>query len=210
MIRFIGDVHGKYRQYKKLIKDVPKSIQVGDMGIGFYRTDGSPVTNPPYYAMEKGEHRFIRGNHDNPSSCKKHLFWIPDGWSEDNMFFVGGGLSIDRGFRVEGYSWWKDEELSADEFMEIQEKYIETKPDIMVTHDCPEFFAQRIMGAFNITKLNDPSVTRNSLQCMFEHHKPKLWIFGHWHVSIDTEVLGTRFICLKELEHKDIDIETYS
>lgn len=34
LTRFIGDVHGKYPQYKLLIKDGPPSIQVGDMGVG--------------------------------------------------------------------------------------------------------------------------------------------------------------------------------
>lgn len=34
-MRFIGDVHGKFKSYKTLIKDIPMSIQVGDMGVGF-------------------------------------------------------------------------------------------------------------------------------------------------------------------------------
>ena len=39
-MRFIGDVHGKYGQYKKLIAEVDSSIQVGDMGVGFRRLGG--------------------------------------------------------------------------------------------------------------------------------------------------------------------------
>jgi len=65
VIRFIGDVHGKYRPYKRAIAGVPRSIQVGDMGVGFRRTSparyGDPSANPPHYAMARGDHRFIRG-----------------------------------------------------------------------------------------------------------------------------------------------------
>ena len=46
--RLIGDVHGHFRAYERLISDCEGSIQVGDMGIGFHH----PVTeqwsaNPP-------------------------------------------------------------------------------------------------------------------------------------------------------------------
>jgi hypothetical protein len=33
----IGDVHGRFRAYKRIIKSAPASIQVGDMGVGFAR-----------------------------------------------------------------------------------------------------------------------------------------------------------------------------
>jgi hypothetical protein len=109
----IGDVHGGFRQYKRLIKGVPASIQVGDMGVGFMRiragierSDGAGdvqyLANPPHYAMLPG-HRFIRGNHDNPGVCRRHSQWIPDGHVEGHTMFIGGALSIDRQWRVEGY-----------------------------------------------------------------------------------------------------------
>lgn len=43
---------------------------------------------------------------------------------------------------------------------------------------------------------------------MFTAHKPKLWLFGHWHMPFDEVVSGTRFICLAELATIDVDIET--
>lgn len=60
-IRFIGDVHGKYDRYKKIIQDAPGSIQLGDLGVGFRRIGGPQAgdfySNPPHYAM-------VRGNFD--------------------------------------------------------------------------------------------------------------------------------------------------
>lgn len=213
LTRFIGDVHGKFDQYKKIIKDVPRSIQVGDMGIGFKKTQGprfgEEYSNPPHYAVIKGDHRFIRGNHDNPASCAKHSQFIKDGTVEGNMMFVGGALSVDKQFRIEGLTWWKDEELSYQSLQEMINLYIKTKPETMVTHECPESIACIIVG--NLTgawtdKLDFPSRTRTAFQHMFSAHSPKYWIFGHWHTKLNVEVNGTRFICLPELECIDLDV----
>jgi hypothetical protein len=55
--------------------------------------------------------------------------------------YIGGALSIDKAHRTEGLNWWVDEELSIQEMNSIFDKYIKEKPDIMVTHDCPEEIA---------------------------------------------------------------------
>ena len=109
--RFIGDVHGHYEPYKRIIADVPRSVQVGDMGVGFLRiggySDGEEYNNPPHHSMVAGDHRFIRGNHDNPSVCRRHSQYIPDGTVEGNIMYIGGAVSIDRAWRRDGYSWWQ-------------------------------------------------------------------------------------------------------
>jgi hypothetical protein len=205
-MRFIGDVHGKFRPYKRIIKDCAESIQIGDMGVGFRSfPHGEEHGNPPHYAMVPG-HRFIRGNHDNPGSCRGHSQWIPDGTIEGDMMFIGGAVSIDKAYRVEGYSWWPDEELSYAELDTLVGKYQDAKPRIMVTHDCPEEVAKAVCYHHNMGKMNDGSCTRQALQAMLSCHSPELWIFGHWHVSIDFTANGTRFICLNELEYKDIEL----
>lgn len=222
LIRFIGDVHGKYEPYKKLIAaGQPKSIQVGDMGVGFRKMQGpntgAEYGNPPHYLMVEGGHRFIRGNHDNPASCRKHSQWIADGHIENNIMFIGGAISVDRQWRVKDYSYWEDEELSVPELDALVEKYLEVKPEIMVTHDAPEDIAEIVMvdqlgitGFYRGQKL-DPEFKSNSriaFQRMLSGHSPKLWIFGHWHHSFDKEIRGTRFLCLNELEFKDIDVSS--
>lgn len=213
IIRFIGDVHGHFKQYKEIIREGPPSIQVGDMGVGFrivggYR-DGTFHTNPPHYLMHAGGHRFIRGNHDNPEECAKHSQYIPDGLIEDGMMFVGGAVSIDRDFRQEGYNWWPNEELSEEELAETVLKYTQEKPDIVVTHECPSFVAEYMEQIAGRGKLHPawPSRTRKAFEQMWWGHKPKLWVFGHWHRSLDQVICGTRFVCLNELEYKDIDVD---
>ncbi len=209
-MRLIGDVHGKFSQYRELIRDVPASIQVGDLGVGFRRKggvrDGEIYGNPPHYAMVHGSHRFINGNHDNLSVCLGHSQFIPSGTIEDDMMFVGGALSIDRQWRTEGYDWWPNEELSIQELNTMVDIYATAKPKIMVTHDCPESVAHILFGEGGKLKFEFPSRTRQALQSMFELHQPELHIFGHWHESRNMVINGTRFICLAELEYKDIEI----
>ena len=207
-IRFIGDVHGKFSRYKDVIKDVPVSMQVGDMGVGFYRYDYIEdrrvmTNNPPYDAMSKGNHSFIRGNHDNPQICEKQKYWIPDGTYENSVFCIGGASSIDKHLRTEGMDWWPDEELNYNALDSINQKYLEDKPRYMMTHECPISISNILVDR----KYGSPTDTPKVFEMMFEAHKPELWIFGHWHKSFDKTILGTRFICLNELEYIDLEIE---
>jgi calcineurin-like phosphoesterase family protein len=209
-IRFIGDVHAKWSKFQDIIKGCDRSLQVGDFGVGFInpRTN-KPYSNPPYDHMAKGEHFFIRGNHDNPGACKRHPFWIKDGGSafgRDDIFCVGGAFSIDRDRRTENYDWWHDEELSYGELSNIMDAYELIKPKIVVTHECPDSVITRICHEKGIHKYDIPSVTRRCFDNMLEIHKPDLWIHGHWHLSAWTIHKGVQFIALNELEYVDIGV----
>ena len=209
LVRFIGDVHGKFGRYKTILKEATAqgipTIQVGDMGIGFFSPYGIPSENPPYDRMVEGNHRFIRGNHDNPAVCRRHSQYIPDLHLENNVMFVGGALSIDRAFRNVNESWWEDEELSVNELNDAYDLYAQVKPRVMITHEFPEVITDHM---FNKGKIDDPSRTRQAFQSMWEQHKPEMWLAGHWHQHRDINIMGTRFICLAELQIADIDLET--
>lgn len=201
----IGDVHGKYDRYKKITEGLKDTIQVGDMGVGFVSPrSGREMRNPHFDWMVENNHRFIRGNHDNPSVCTRHRQFIPDGTIEDDVMFIGGALSIDKNYRIEGLDYWSDEEISYEKLGYLISIYSEVKPRIMITHECPEYIAHDLNHRrFKL----DPmfaSRTRIALQNMWEIHKPEIWVFGHWHISWKKDVLGTRFICLNELEMTEI------
>lgn len=215
-MRFIGDTHGKDDAYLSVIKDCEKSIQVGDFGIGF--PEGNPykaerIANKLAKGMGSGN-RFIRGNHDNPDACKNHANYISDGTLETlpngkKIMYIGGALSIDGpdfmpGYRTEGKNWWADEELSDKDLSLLVGTYFTHKPDIMITHECPEQIAQHI---FARTMIKDKyySRTRRAFDVMLNEHRPSLWVFGHWHQNKDINSFGTRFICLDELSYIDID-----
>jgi hypothetical protein len=192
-MKFIGDVHGKMAAYLEIIQECDASIQVGDFGAGF-------VPLPQVAA----QHRFIRGNHDDPSVCKQHANWIPDGHAQGAMFHVGGAFSIDRELRTLGVDWWDDEELGYEAMSGVIAAYEVAQPQIMVTHDCPQEFGVHLFG--RDSGKSGRNRTNMGLQTMWEIHRPRVWIFGHWHQSVRKTILGCEFMCLAELEHMDLDI----
>lgn len=200
-VRFIGDIHGLIYQYLTLIQESPlPTVQVGDFGFGFIH--GNPIE----YA-DADKHRFIRGNHDSPAVCKEQPNFIPDGTVENNVGYLGGASSIDRMFRVEGVSWWEDEQCSISELHRILDRFCAEKPEVIISHECPEFVSNAICEAYSKTKYIDDNRTRQMLEQIYYHYKPKLHIFGHWHLDFDWTYQGTRFICLPELAYIDIDLD---
>lgn len=209
MTIFIGDVHGKYKQLKRIVRKHENVIQVGDLGVGFINTmTGRMMTNPPHYLLKERGFRAIRGNHDNPSVFFKQSYAIKDGHTEitpkgTKVMFMGGALSIDKQWRTQNCDYWEDEELTQAELYEMISIYDNFKPDVMVTHDCPEFVAVHMKNGM---KMDFPSITRQALDAMYDIHQPAIHLYGHWHESYHKTHRGTEFICLNELETMEINI----
>lgn len=197
-VRLIGDLHGDMYAYSQIISDCDRSIQVGDFGMGFIRS--VPDVDP-------NKHEFIRGNHDSPDLCKMSAAWIPDGTIRNDVMFVGGAWSIDWAYRTPGLSWWDDEECSPAQLEHFIEKYIEVKPRVMITHECPDCIADVMCQDVQWKKFPFPSRTRDAFQIMWEHHQPDLWFFGHWHLSWQKKVGNTHFVCLNINEYVDIELD---
>ena len=200
----IGDVHGKLEQYVKLANTADRSIQLGDLGVGF------PDWNHRRLVLDglHGDHKFIRGNHDNPSVARGMANYIPDGHHDHDtgIFFVGGAFSIDKRFRIEGVDYWSDEECSYQEFETIYDEYVEIKPRIVMTHDAPESVVYDVFPFYRRQMDKRKSLTRSALQAMLDIHRPEKWFFGHWHRSVNATIDGTNFRCLKELESTILDV----
>lgn len=177
----IGDVHGKVDKYLEIIKCDDPTLQLGDMGFDYSFMTGQNVKNC-----------FFKGNHDNYDQYSPYD--LGDYGVHRGIYYVRGAYSIDYFYRTVGVDFWVNEQLSYQEMSDAIQDYSSVKPDIMVTHDCPYRFAYDYFG------YNDRTITRLGLNCMYEIHKPKLWIFGHHHKSIDVTINGVRFICLNELE----------
>lgn len=202
MLRVVGDVHGLFREYIPLVKNVDYSLQLGDMGF-----DYSPLIRH----LDPTRHRFIGGNHDNYDTLATGLIphylgdfgiWeVPD---HGSIFFVRGAFSIDRGHRTEGVDWWRAEELEMAQTYKALELYCQIKPSIVATHDCPESV---ISGNVTLGYTGGriiPSRTGQLLSRMFEEHQPKLWMFGHHHQNAGFVVSQTQFVCVNELSHIDL------
>lgn len=185
----IGDVHGKTMYYKWLLDDHNgPSIQVGDFG--FKREHEWHMKN-----IDPTLHKINFGNHDDTTFVhEKHSLGDSHYDKKLNLMTVRGAYSIDKHHRDEGRDWWRNEQISYYQMDTAIAKCRFHQPKIMVTHDCPSSIKEKFFG------YTDKTLTNQGLQVMFEGHKPELWIFGHYHKSMDEVVDGTRFICLKELE----------
>jgi len=183
----VGDIHGQFHILQKIL-DMNKDtvIQLGDLGIGFPAKKINPLSffdlNQPYTIsyLTNFEHerlKFLRGNHDSPKLCKKHPNYLGDYGMFNNMFFVSGAWSIDREFRKEGVDWWADEELSIIKLNKMLTLYEKEKPEIVITHDCP----QRILSIM-YSQIH-PTRTGQALDSMMDIHLPKYFYFAHHHKS---------------------------
>lgn len=210
--RIIGDIHGKFRSYLKLLEGIDSSIQVGDFGIGRFglTEENCQLFNETVSAFHsETNRRFIRGNHDDPEMCKTVSGYVHDGTVINDNMFVGGAFSIDWVWRTEGIDWWRDEEIPMNRWNEIISIYEITKPRVMFTHDCPESVAKALIidRDYGIAgKSHLKTITGQALQAMFEIHQPEEWYFGHWHVTISDVIEGTKFTCLNELDCVDVEL----
>jgi hypothetical protein len=189
---FIGDCHGRFADLKKICDSLSpeKCIQLGDMGLGF-GLDRQFRTSENLF--------FLRGNHDNPAACRRYPNYLGDyGWlQEEGLFFVSGAFSIDRAFRVEGSSWWSDEELSEPEWRKAIELYMDKRPAIVATHDCPHDAYPFVVGPLAPHQKNR---TSSALSRMFQLYAPERWVFAHHHLSRTFTIDRTRFVALGELD----------
>jgi len=194
MITVIGDVHGKYERYHKIIRQTekhPYTIQLGDFGFRY-----ETLKN-----VDSTKHLILPGNHDNYSMCYRYPHFLGDyGYSSLNkveFFYYRGAYSIDRQYRTIGIDWWEDEQVSIDQFMRARELYRQTQPKIVITHDCPQNIAHLMLNQGDRVYEN---TTGWALQELLNIHEPDLWIFGHWHRSRTIQHGNTKFVCLDELE----------
>jgi predicted phosphodiesterase len=194
----IGDVHGKTKQYHDLIKtkSPDSSIQLGDFG--FKEKHDWFLEN-----MDTTKHKICFGNHDYiPYNNLQHSCGNFSFNEEYNLFTIRGAKSTDPENRLVSYTIFPDEELNYIEWNDCLDLYSLKKPDIVVSHECPELVKKSQFKYFDKQGYKNP--TADWLQACLEIHQPKLWVFGHHHKSLDVRLGGVRFVCLKELESFEI------
>lgn len=193
----IGDIHGKTDRYLRLLSHFrgEPSVQLGDFGIGF--PGDEPLPPLP------GNAWFIRGNHDNPEAARSHGNYLGDYGCKTidgiRIFYLSGAWSSDQWHRTEGVNWWRDEELRVAELEAAVDQFAKAKPEIVLTHDGPDEAVRSLLASRSAHKEIDRTATGNALNAMLEAHRPKKWIFGHWHIRFRKQIGGTEFRCLPEL-----------
>lgn len=198
-VTVIGDVHGKYERYHRIIRETeryPYTVQLGDFGFKY-----DTLKN-----VDHTKHIIIGGNHDNYDICNNYPHFLSDygymvNFNGIDFFYYRGAYSIDRHYRTVGISWWENEQVSIDQFMKARELYRQIKPDIVFTHDAPAEIIPYLLPPGSKIYENTTGWALNEL---FNIHQPKSWRFGHYHKSWRMTVNGTDFRCLDELETETI------
>lgn len=206
MITLISDVHGKYDRYLKICEENEYTLQIGDLGYSYEALK----------LIDSNKHKFIAGNHESHDICYNLPHCLgrfgKSSLNGVNFFFVSGAFSIDKTVRTRnhhfGYwpkTWFENEELSYQEGLQCLELYGKLKPDILISHDAPRFWANEIgnpdvLRNFGFTPETFTTSTSELLNQLFEIHVPKLFFCGHFHVSRTKKYKGCEMRVLRELE----------
>lgn len=219
MIYVTGDTHGlhdfeKLRIFSKAHPELTARdyvIIAGDFG-GIW--DEQSEIELAIYAALPFTVLFVDGNHENfdmldsfpvemwkggkVHKIKPNIIHLMRGQvfeiDGNTIFTFGGATSVDKYRRVEGRSWWKQENPTLEELDEgiANLKRYNNKVDYIITHSCSKralmYPALRFAAA---EKFNCPE---NGLLSNFDDTvEYKHWYFGHFHVD---ERLGDRYTAL--------------
>lgn len=215
---FLGDIHGEFESIAKKIQQLKIEnahiVQVGDFGLGFLHPHKEKsklsILNE---VLKKYNIQMwaIRGNHDKPSFFAErnnpydlsNIILLPD-YSEinlagKNILLAGGAVSVDRIFRKEGVSWWRDEGFVFDENFSYK------KYDVVVTHSRPIesglFFSFSNIREFLQEDKTLESSLEEELALMSKFYEKVRgapnWYFGHFHESAESFFDGTKFKALR-------------
>lgn len=117
---------------------------------------------------------------------------------EDKTFFIfGGAESVDRKYRTEGISWWKEEVCSADEIINAKHNLekVNYTVDYVITHTSPKRFLYN-RGKFIFDK--PIFFTTCPVMEFLSEIEPKMnytkWFFGHFHKDLNNRNMKCRAI----------------
>ena len=216
MIYTFGDTHGNHDIGKLFnggieFKENDYIIICGDFGVLWNdEKDEREIALESTLNSLPCEVLFVDGNHENfnriyalPQVQKfdslvgqysKNVFHLKRGhiYNIDNMNFLtmGGALSIDKQWRVEGISWWRQEAIT-DAELDLALKNIESfesNIDFVLTHTLPQRAVIESRKYMRIShKIHDENPLKLEQIFLALQNKKcdvKAWICGHWHKDI--------------------------
>ena len=142
---------------------------------------------------------FVDGNHENFDRLKHfdevEMFEGKVGKINDSVFHLkrgevytindkkiltmGGATSTDKEYRLEYFSWWRQEEPNIDDYNNCLRNFTKhkRKVDYIITHEAPT----RIYKLFDFQRYHEPTQLQEFLDGVAETVDFKHWYFGHYH-----------------------------
>ena len=230
MLYITGDKHGALQLADmgptnwpegQLLTKEDYLIIAGDFGGVFH---GGEKDNAilDYYESCPWTTLFIDGNHENFDLLSKYPVTEWNGGKvhfirpsvihlmrgqvytieEKTIFTMGGAASIDRNYRIEGKSWWREELPSGEEYFEADTNLAlhNNKVDYVITHCCSARqyyrFAAIHFHAFVRDSLTD-YLDELEKRISFKH-----WYYGHHHEDLEVDETHT-MLCRKVIRMED-------
>lgn len=194
LFKFIGDIHSD----KNRIKDLkPYTIQLGEFYLFDYQELQGLIKTGPVFFIDGNHENLLQLNLDAPRPYRvvNNLFHIPRGFVSDGTMFLGGADSIDKPLRTPGLDWFPEETISQAQFEKIMS--LNHKIEVMVTHDCPTWI---------FPQYPYHCATSRAMDAIFDHFKPKVWIFGHHHQTVRRMANGCQFFGMNMNEVLEMDV----
>ena len=222
MIYITGDTHRKFKRIKEFpFEKGDMLIILGDAGINF-TLDMHDVILKEKLKKLNVTLFCIRGNHEErPENIDTYqeielfggkvfiepnypnLIFAKDGEiyniGDYKVLVIGGAYSVDKYYReLYGFRWFKDEQLSQEEMINIYNKIKSNNFDIVLTHTCPFKY---IPTEEFIPDL-DQSTVDNTMEYFFDQVEESItydkWYCGHFHTDKRKEKIRFMFHDIEE------------
>lgn len=209
-VGWAGDFHGNTRWALHAIRTLASRgvrviYQVGDFGV-WGGHDGAAYLRKVHRELAKHNMLMIvtPGNHENYSMLERfplnehgfmtrgdidRLWFAPRGhiWTHSGVYMasLGGAGSIDLKERVEGKSWWRQEELTQQDVDTLAlnfDKWDLPRIDVMMSHESPAGIYLGPKGNLHSPEIEHYCyIQRVLLRDALDIVAPRSLVHGHWH-----------------------------
>lgn len=101
------------------------------------------------------------------------------------LFTMGGATSVDREWRIEGYSWWPEELPSEKEIKYAREMLdsVYWEVDYIVTHTCASDLLSKTLYPYSGWQSPDTDRLTNFFNELESKLDFRRWYYGHFHID---------------------------
>jgi len=233
MIYVTGDTHGIIDSYKLYMGQFPLQkeltrddllIIAGDFG-GVWDGGTNDKKVQDFHNEKNYTTLFVSGNHENFTLLETYPVEEWNGGKvhriSDNIlhlingeifeingtsiFVMGGATSLDKKFRVEGETWWPDEEPSEETFARALNNLEQhgNKVDYIISHTCPESVRKQYLEVYP-GFVDYESGVEKFLDKIKDTVDYKYWYFGHIHIDKNVPESRARILYNDIVELGDI------